>query len=205
MLSDEEYFRQGEKSLDRYVKQVDGIINMQTGDRREDLRRLLDGTLGEQFMTAPASGRRRFHNAFPHGLVDHSLRVVKNVLGISKATFPDRWPAEKLAFVGLLHDFGKAGTPGRPFYVRTTETWKEKRGEFWDIDQKVYAPNSEIGIWTLLKFGIDLEYDEIQAIRLNDGAAAKGNEDYSFHETPLALVLHWADHAAMVQEKELDR
>ena len=204
MLSDDEYLKQGEAGLERYVRSVEAIIKMQPASVRSGLQGFFDGPVGQQFMVAPASTRRRFHNAYPHGLVDHSLRVVKNVIAIAKAVWPDRWPAHKLALVGLLHDVGKAGTPGRPFYVRTTEAWKDRKGEYWEIDQDVWAPNAEIGIWTLLKSGVELGYDEIQAIRLNDGMGPAGNKEYSFHETPLALVLHWSDHAAMRQEKELD-
>src|SRR5574337_1312759 len=176
MLREKEYWEQGKPLLEKFVKADKSIIEMQPEPRRSQLQRLMDGPVGEQFMVAPASGRRRYHNAFPHGLVDHSLRVAKNAYALAET-----------------------------FYVPVQEQWKERRGEFWEIDQEVYAPNQEIGVWTLLKEGVDLSYEEMQAIRLNDGAAAQGNESYSFHESDLALIIHWADHAALRQEKNLDR
>ena len=73
------------------------------------LRRLLDDVLGEgsatwaQYVSAPAA--KRFHQAYPHGLLEHSLSVAQAVSAIS-ATFGgiDR----DVAVAGaLLHDIGK--------------------------------------------------------------------------------------------------
>jgi 3'-5' exoribonuclease len=73
------------------------------------LRRLLDAVFGEgtetweRFRRAPAA--KRFHQAYAHGLLEHSLTVAQAVSAIS-ATFPgiDR----DVAVTGaLLHDIGK--------------------------------------------------------------------------------------------------
>ena len=70
---------------------------------------LLDGVLGQesptwpQFRDAPAA--KRYHQAYRHGLLEHSLTVAQSVSAIS-ATFPgiDR----DVAVCGaLLHDIGK--------------------------------------------------------------------------------------------------
>jgi len=73
------------------------------------LRRLLDAVFGAdtatwaQFRVAPAA--KRYHQAYRHGLLEHSLTVAQSVSAIS-ATFPgiDR----DVAVTGaLLHDIGK--------------------------------------------------------------------------------------------------
>ncbi len=73
------------------------------------LQRLLDGVFGEQspvwaaYRDAPAA--KRYHQAYRHGLLEHSLTVAQAVSAIS-ATFPgiDR----DVAVTGaLLHDIGK--------------------------------------------------------------------------------------------------
>ncbi|MGI8728613.1 MAG: HD domain-containing protein [Solirubrobacteraceae bacterium] len=79
-----------------------------------DLRRLLDGVLGAQqqtwlrYRSAPAA--KRFHQAYRHGLLEHSLSVAQAVSAIS-ATFPgiDRDVAVSGA---LLHDVGKLDAYG---------------------------------------------------------------------------------------------
>ena len=73
------------------------------------LRRLLDRVLGGDAPTWPlfrdAPAAKRFHQAYRHGLLEHSLSVAQGVSAIS-ATFPgiDR----EVAVTGaLLHDIGK--------------------------------------------------------------------------------------------------
>jgi 3'-5' exoribonuclease len=74
-----------------------------------DLRRLLDAVLGpdtetwRRYRAAPAA--KRYHQAYAHGLLEHSLTVAQSV-GALSATFPgiDR----DIAVTGaLLHDIGK--------------------------------------------------------------------------------------------------
>ena len=74
-----------------------------------DLRRLLDRVLGEDAPTWPAyrdaPAAKHYHQAYAHGLLEHSLGVAQSVSAIS-ATFPgiDR----DVAVTGaLLHDIGK--------------------------------------------------------------------------------------------------
>ncbi len=75
----------------------------------DDLRRLLDAVVGvdsplwARYRTAPAA--KRFHQAYRHGLLEHSLSVAQAVSAIS-ATFS---PINRdVAVAGaLLHDIGK--------------------------------------------------------------------------------------------------
>lgn len=199
----EQYWKQGTDKLADYVAEVDAIIGSFPEPRRSQVQKMLDGPLGEQFMTAPASTRRAFHYAFPCGLIAHSLGVVKNAISIAEALWPGRWKKSQIAFVALFHDLGKAGSAGHPYYIPADE-WKRKRDEYWEVSKDEWMPNSEKSIWLLLKNGIDISYEEMQAIRLNDGMGPAENKCYSFKETELSLVVHWADHAAMKMEKEQD-
>lgn len=82
--------------------------------RTEDewLRRLLErvfdpeGAFWPRFRAAPAA--KHFHEAYPHGLLDHTLRVGEAVEGLAPLFAPvDR----DVAVAGaLLHDIGKAQT-----------------------------------------------------------------------------------------------
>ncbi len=74
-----------------------------------DLRRLLDAVFGadsplwQRYRTAPAA--KRFHQAYRHGLLEHSLSVAQAVSAIS-ATFSEI--NRDVAVTGaLLHDIGK--------------------------------------------------------------------------------------------------
>ncbi|CAN5196617.1 HD domain-containing protein [soil metagenome] len=75
----------------------------------QDLRRLLDAVLGvdsplwARYRAAPAA--KRFHQAYRHGLLEHSLSVAQAVSAIS-ATFSE--VNRDVAVAGaLLHDIGK--------------------------------------------------------------------------------------------------
>ncbi len=198
----EEYWKQGTDKIESYAKMVDTIIGMQVTNRREALERMMSGPLGEQFMTAPASTRRAFHYAFPAGLVAHSLNVVKYAVKLAETLAPGRWPVHKVMFVALFHDLGKAGSPGHPYYVQTSEQWKIKKGEFYDVSLNEYMPNAEKSLFNLQQAGVVLDWEETVAIRLNDGMGSESNREYSFKEPDLALIVHWADHWASREEKQ---
>jgi 3'-5' exoribonuclease len=99
--------------LDGPLRPVDDMVADQrdliTQVRRPHLRALLDGTLGPEAPTWPAfreaPAAKRYHQAYRHGLLEHSLGVAQAVAVIS-TTFPgiDR----DVAITGaLLHDIGK--------------------------------------------------------------------------------------------------
>lgn len=102
------------EQMDRDLEQL--VATVQDGHLRGLLARLLGaGTpTGDAFRLAPAA--KHYHQAYAHGLLEHSLSVAQAVGAIS-ATFPgiDR----DLAVTGaLLHDIGKleaySGPPTRP-------------------------------------------------------------------------------------------
>ena len=200
-MTEDEYLKQGTDKLDEYHSMVNSIVELFPEPRRSQITGMLDGPMGEQFMTAPASTKRRFHYAFPCGLVAHSLNVVRNAWKIADALWPNRWPKWQIAFVALFHDLGKAGSPGKPFYVQQDDMYWRKKGEYYQVSQDEYMPNSEKSLFVLQLHGVTLTHEETVAIRLNDGMGPEENRGYEFREPDLALVIHWADHAAMRMEK----
>lgn len=204
-MTDEEYMKQGTANLEKYVREFNQIVDSFPAERKKAVKKMMEGPIGEQFFLAPASSRRMFHNAFPCGLLAHSLNVVQNAWDISRVLAPDRWPDHKIGFAALFHDLGKAGSPGKPFYTRTKEQFKEKKGEFWDVSKEEWMPNAEKSLYLLQLHGIPVDWEEAVAIRLNDGMGSESNREYSFHEPDLALIVHWADHWAMRTEKTADK
>lgn len=200
--TEEEYLKQGEARLEEYLTMVNTIIDSFPEPRRSQVRKMMDGKIGEQFMTSPASTRRNFHYAFPCGLVAHSLNVVKYAVKMAETLAPGRWPKWKVMFCALFHDLGKAGSPGKPFYVQTQEEWKRRRGEYYDVSHDEFMPNAEKSLYVLQLHGVVLDHEETVAIRLNDGMGPGENKPYEFREPDLALVVHWADHWASRQEKQ---
>ncbi|HUE25418.1 MAG TPA: HD domain-containing protein [Solirubrobacteraceae bacterium] len=109
--------RDGEYARDELIDGPSRTLPQMEADLREligtvqnaHLRRLLSAVFGEgsptwsRYREAPAA--KRYHQAYPHGLLEHCLTVAQAVSAIS-ATFPgiDR----DIAVTGaLLHDIGK--------------------------------------------------------------------------------------------------
>jgi hypothetical protein len=203
-LTHDEYWRLGSDRLEYMHGKVSKLISMFPSGRRELVQAMMDGPIGVQFMSAPASTRRAYHNAFPCGLVAHSLNVVAYALKLTETLAPHQWLDHKVVFCALFHDLGKAGSPGRPYYVPTAEDWKARKGEYWDVSKHAdaeFMPNAEKSLFTLQQHGIVLDHEETVAIRWNDGPGASGNGQYAFHEPDLALIIHWADFWSSKREK----
>ena len=201
-MTNDEYFEQGKQKLDVAIAAVNKIVDSMGPKTKPALKTMFGGPFGEQFFTAPASTRRAYHNAYPGGLVAHSLNVVRNAVKLGETMFPNRWTTEQLMFCALLHDVGKAGDGVEPFYVRSTGSYKWERGEFYELNRETqYMPSSEMGLYVLQRYGVTLTQEEYLALRLSDGPAAENNTMYKFREPDLAVLIHTADEWAMRDEK----
>lgn len=203
--TEDEYWKQGSEKLEENVAMVNTIVESFPEPRRTQVQKMLDGVMGEQFMTAPASTRRAHHYAFPGGLICHSLNVVKYAVKLAETLAPGRWTRDKVMFCALFHDLGKAGSPGKPYYVQTDQKWKREKGEYYEVSNEEYMPNAEKSLYVLQLHGVKVDHEEAVAIRLNDGMGPVENKPYSFREPDLALIVHWADHWASRLEKNEGR
>lgn len=173
------------------------------GDRTPDAMRMVDA-LGERLALCPASGKRDFHNAFPGGLVDHSLRVLGNAMRLASA-FGWKVPKDSLIIAALFHDLGKVGDHEHDYYIPQTDQWRvDKLGEEYTYNKDMqYMTVPDRGIFLCQHFGLKLTQDETLAIRLNDGQYADENAAYKLKEPMLADVIHMADLISTKQEKGL--
>jgi hypothetical protein len=73
-----------EKIYDNWCTLLKLCNSISAEERRQSVTKMVDA-ISEQLLLAPASAKRDFHNAFPGGLVDHSLRVLRNAVKYSKA------------------------------------------------------------------------------------------------------------------------
>lgn len=173
------------------------------GDRSEAALRMVDA-LDMRLAICPASGRADYHNAFPGGLVDHSLRVLGNALTLTKA-FGWKIPKDSLIIAALFHDLGKCGNHEKDYYVPQTDEWRaNKLGEVYTYNRDLqYMTVPDRGIFLCQHFGLTLKEDELLAIKLNDGQYADENAPYKMKEPLLADVIHMADLISTKQEKGL--
>lgn len=200
--SDDKYWNQGIAALEKNHALLMEIVGSFPAKLQTQVKKMFDGPMGEQFLSAPASTRKSFHYAFPGGLLAHSLTVVRHAVVLAETLAPGRWPAWKVMLCALFHDFGKAGSAGKPYYVQNTERWKRERGEYYDVSQDEWMTTTAKGLFTLQQQGVEIDAETYLAISLADGMGPVENKPYSFREPPLALITHWADHWATVMEKE---
>ena len=157
----------------------------------------------ERIALCPASSRVQYHNAFPGGLVEHSLRVLKNAYSISKI-YNDDISKESLIISALFHDIGKIGDFENEYYLPQESSWHIERGMIYKHNEKIqYMTSSDRGLYLMQAFDIKLCADEWLSIKLNDGHEAEENRPYRMKEPTLAVIIHQADRAACQQEKVL--
>lgn len=192
-----------EQIKENYEKFVS--LAMKTGDfRKESLERFF-AHFEERLALCPASSKTGFHNAFPGGLVEHSLRVLRNcnrLVQVYKDIFDIS--QESMIFASLFHDIGKLGGIDEERYVPQTSDWHAKQGNLYEYNPKMpFLTTAHGGLFLLQSFGVKMSHEEWQSILLNDGQYDEGNVAYKLKESPLALLVHQADVVATITEKKL--
>ena len=171
------------------------------GDRSAPAINMVE-TLGERLALCPASAKKDYHSAYPGGLVEHSLRVLGNVVKIT-GVFGWKIPKDSIIIGSLFHDLGKVGNHEADYYVPQTDSWRaEKLGEEYTFNKDLQYMSVPVrGIFLCQHFGLRLTEQETLAILLNDGQYAKENASYALKEPMLADVVHIADLISTKQEK----
>jgi hypothetical protein len=190
----EEHFQKIKENWDSF----NGLLE-QTGTRAPQLKEMLNH-FGERACIAPASTRIEFHNAFPGGFIDHSLRVLRTAINIS-AALNVKSSKDSIIIAAALHDWGKVGTLDADYYVMQDSQWHNKQGQMYRKNDSIRMPNSQLGLFTMSQFGVKLSEDEYLSVLLNDGMYAEGNREYGMKEPSLALIVHWADRWSTQCEK----
>lgn len=164
--------------------------------RRDEFSRLMDFVENEtDYLSSPAS--TRFHLCRKHGLLEHSVNVAENMLRLRGAIAPEI-DEESCIIVALIHDLGKAGMPGKPQYIANEPTAKQKQYGYGPSvpyrmnDNLIYLSVPLRSLYLALPH-ISLTESEVQAIMYHDGQYVDDNKSVATKETPLLLLLQYAD------------
>lgn len=178
-----------------------------TGTRAPAIAAMLE-ELDERLCLCPASSKTYFHNAFPGGLVDHSLRVLNNLVTINRA-YEWKLSKESMIIGALFHDIGKIGMPGKSaendYYVEQSDSWRrDKRGEVYQYNDKLqYMSTPDRSVFVMQHYGVKLTPDEWLAIKLNDGFVYDPNKEYCIKIPPLVYGVQTADYISTMIEKDV--
>jgi len=179
-----------------------------TGDRSDAITAMVD-ELEDRAALAPASSKGSYHAAYPGGLVDHSLRVLKNARKMHEM-FKDFYgdiPLESVIVACLFHDWGKIGDvgedPANDYYIAQDNAWRrDNLDEMYKINWDLtYFKNSARAMYILQYYDIKLTEAEWLSIYLNDGPMEEKNRPYAMKEPRLATLVQQADYLAACMEK----
>lgn len=182
---------------------------------RENIDYVIEDLDSWGFFKAPASARNHFN--FPGGLAQHSLNVYDMAMAIRESVIklrPDAEPKlnpDSIAIAALLHDVCKTN-----IYRLVRRKQKNEIGVWEDIESyevdysALPLGHGEKSVIMLLRSGLDLEDEEMFAIRWHMGAwdlppqSIEMDKNYRKANdlSPLVALIHTADTlAAAILEK----
>lgn len=175
---------------------MDNNKNLIIGNLRATERAGIEDLIGwmedNGFFDAPCSSH--YHLAEPGGLAEHSLNVYRVAVGIASELYKHK-PLEltfdfvnSIVIVSLLHDLGKAGQFGKPAYIENEDP---ESGAFRTNKDLLYMPHEVRSIAIASQF-IELTEQEQFAILYHNGLYGE-LQSIKNHETPLYMILHFAD------------
>ena len=148
-----------------------------------------------EWLNAPAS--TKYHLNKKHGLLEHSVNVVDTLLRLKETLAPEI-ADESCVIVGLLHDLGKVGMPGKPQYLENEPSEKQKWAGYpatvpykFNMDL-VYLSIPLRSLYLVLP-RLPLVEEEVQAIAYHDGQYVEDNRSIAAKEAKLTLLLQYAD------------
>lgn len=176
--------------------------------KRDGISRLAGDLEAIGFFDAPASGGNHEHRK--GGLCMHSFNVYRNAHRIAQALLsPQDYESmnDSITIVSILHDIGKCGDYGKPLYVpNILKSGKQSDAKPYERNKDLLPTPHAFRSVEITDRYIELTEDEAFAIRYHDGLYDRetgGMAVIPGHETPLLMILHWADlWASKIDEKE---
>jgi hypothetical protein len=178
-----------EKNVKKF-EEVNGKYKIFTDD-------LMD-FLGQDFFLAPASPMRDMNNAFPGGLLDHTIKVAKYAVYLNNS-LPEsmRESIDSILKVSFLSEIGKTH-----LFTPCQSEWHIKnQGKYFEYNEELVSMKvGERSAYYALSNGVKLTDDEYQAILNHD----KGEEDKQvrWYTSKLGQLLKQATDLAILEEKE---
>jgi hypothetical protein len=168
-------------------------LKQQVSNRKEPFDNFIRFLEAETtWLTSPAS--TRFHLCEEGGLLKHSVGVAETLLKF-REFLASGISEESCVIVGLFHDVGKVGMPGKPLYIPNDNEWMvQKRGIQFKVNREVVSMGLAVRSLYLVAKHLPLTDAEAQAIAYHDGQYIDDNKVIAHNEEPLTLLVHWADY-----------
>jgi putative nucleotidyltransferase with HDIG domain len=165
------------------------ITELKSSER--DMSGLIQAMEEGGFFTAPCSGAH--HLSKEGGLLEHSLNVLDYARKLN-AAFGNPVKEESIIVTALLHDLGKMGDHGKPNYVeKILKSGQRSEAEPYTTNKDLKYIDHEIRSLMIAERYIRLSEEEEQAILLHNGLYGTFKYEIQGKETPLYMILHFAD------------
>lgn len=190
--------------IEKLEKNFELFTNLVGRIKNDQARQALLALCKEQkdrLAAAPASTRLEHVGAYPGGLVEHSLNVIKIAKDLCKV-FNANVDSDSIIITSLFHDVGKLGDDKNDYYVEQESDWhRSKLGMMYDFNPNVSRiPVCQRSLWWLNSSGCPLSAEEVAAI----SSLHHMNQMYSaeVYEAPmLTVVLQTAVRVACMNGK----
>ena len=191
---DNKIFAEPVETADNVLSVHDCIVGLLKDTKREGIENLLEYMENCGFYTAPAS--TRFHGAYIGALAEHSLNVYHCAMSLGCVLGSQEWyekNKESIIICALLHDLGKTGQYNKPLYVENIlKTGQSKAQPFKINDELMTLDHEIVSVIEATKY-IYLTEEEQRAIAWHNGLYGAFKYEISGKETPLYMIIHWAD------------
>ena len=163
---------------------------------RDGMPDLIGYLMENDFHLAPCSGS--YHLSKKGGLLEHSLNVLHNAEKISAALYGAKNLTKEfkdsIAICALLHDVGKIGQFGKANYVpNILKSGEQSTAKPYETNKDLLPVDHEIRSIAIISMFLDLTEDEQFAILYHNGMYGNLKYALSGHETPLYMIIHFAD------------
>ena len=170
------------------------IYELLLSTKRDGIERLLLYMDKAGFFKAPAS--TRFHGAREGALAEHSLNVFHLAYDLANTWQGKEWLEENLNSIiicSLLHDLGKAGQFNKPLYVENILKKGRSEAQPYKLNDDLLTLDHEIVSVIEASKYIKLTEDEQRAIAWHNGLYGTFKYQIAGKETPLYMIIHFAD------------
>ena len=143
------------------------------------------------FYTSPASSGN--HLAKDGGLLEHSLNVYDASVEVWQAmNIDEKVSHNDIVITSLLHDVGKMGAFGKPNYEENILKSGSRSTAKPFTTTGIGLQHQDISIMTVNKY-IELTEEQAVAIKYHNGLYTADGRDIKGKESPLYLIVHFAD------------
>lgn len=199
-----------EQILENYNKLNQIISDNFEGTQQDNIINMVHH-FEDRISETPASARPQYHNCWPGGWLDHTLRVIETSLNVKQMFISMgvdvRHSDSDIILAALCHDLGKLGDTDRAYYIIQEDDWRRRKLNEHYTHNEDLEPLSvtDRALWLLQHFNVQVDECVWKAIKLSDGLFDDGN--VSLFKRPqtstniLHYIVHFADWMSTVAEK----